>query len=268
MELFKTGTYGNIFRKDNIICKQTEIYGTGYNVGNIIEVWFYLNHKAYFIPKIIDVTANKNTFNIFMEYAGIDLYMWMQSSRYDTKKIPSIFKKLVSITKWFGDRKLVYVDFKPNNICIDDDDNIFLIDYGSVYFSNREVYYVWDDELLFQNKNIQVLNEKSDMASLALVIMFLYDNTRPPNDLNIILEKMINFEYDKISELMDILEITKDNINIDPFISDSDYIKRKIYKYTKYADDIINVISYEKKEEISKNFDIVKEFSNIGWRLN
>lgn len=140
--LIARGTYGKIYKiADNIVIKRMNVrYKKSREVisNNINESAFLATHGAMacFIPHIYNVQYDVNTRHIMItqKYVGMTLEerteQWTLEKRIET--FWDVLCQLARALMWLKVTKISHGDIKPTNICINDNLEVYLIDWGFV----------------------------------------------------------------------------------------------------------------------------------------
>jgi serine/threonine protein phosphatase PrpC len=115
----------------------------------IQEEWIGKRINSPNVVKIINQNRTRSCLYYLMEVvSGISLDKWMLANPLPSpKKAIGIVKQIASALKAFHDMETIHQDLKPANILIDEDMNIKVIDFGSVFVAGiAEVFIPLDHE--------------------------------------------------------------------------------------------------------------------------
>jgi serine/threonine protein kinase len=113
---------------------------------NLREICFLSTYKHIpFITQIekCEIDVANNNINMYMKSAGISLRDLSKILNIEDriKLVPTLMVQFARILIWLKQEKILHCDIKPANICIDNDNNIKLIDWGFVQkYSSRKQY--------------------------------------------------------------------------------------------------------------------------------
>lgn len=101
----------------------------------IQEEWIGKRINSQHVVKIITQNRTRSCLYYLMEYVpGISLDKWMKQNPLPSpKKAIGIVKHVANALKAFHQTETIHQDLKPANIIIDDEMNIKVIDFGSVF---------------------------------------------------------------------------------------------------------------------------------------
>lgn len=193
----------------NIKCSdQYEIDITALN-----EICFLKSLNIKSIPKmnnLIKYNNEEKTIRFYQEYKGESLASWLKKTSYNKrlKLLPSIITQISRILLYLHKLNIIHMDLKLDNICIDDDNNIFVIDFGLSSFQTIDCGIKYGTPS-YENPvdNSIVALPCKDIYAFGLVIYLILVGRRFWNveDMNKC------FDYDSIFKLLEI-----DNIETIP----------------------------------------------------
>ena len=300
MAYYKKGAYGKIYKlEDGNLEKQTFLYknpnmyiktpqGDIYtfidtNILECIVLKRFSKLNLDIFPKIEDIIIDKNIIKIKQQNCGINLVDWVLKTPFQDriKLLPHILQQISKILLTLKHYKIVHCDIKPSNICIDEYNNLYLIDFGFSTFVNAVSKGTpgtrfFCDPRYFNNTNIPI-DFYYDTFSMCMVIYFIiyknylhykefsecYNHYKKTNE-DILEEKILLFDVihnlvpDKILNLikrMVSLDINKritpeelyNELNIEPLIfpieekNTVEQIIKEIKTYPQYKECVKNI---------------------------
>lgn len=138
MEFLNRGTYGEVYKVDNEkVLKKCDLFESKkyLSSANIVETCFVKTFRdVSFITEAIDVKVEKKKLNIVQKYKGKNLVEFAKDLSYveRVKFLPDLLAQLARILMWLKRHRVVHMDIKNGNICIDNQRNVTLIDFGFV----------------------------------------------------------------------------------------------------------------------------------------
>ncbi|MBW8184876.1 bifunctional protein-serine/threonine kinase/phosphatase [Shewanella nanhaiensis] len=180
---------------------------TGYIDRFIQEEWIGKRIHSEYVVKIIEQKRPRTCLYYLMEYVhGVSLDKWMKQNHFPKPKIAiSIIEKVAKGLSEFHKMETIHQDLKPANILINQDNEIKIVDFGSVFVAGvAEIFVPLDHEgvlgtatysdpkyLLGKNTGIQ-----GDLYALATICYELFCGKLPYGDK--IEECQTAFEYDRL----------------------------------------------------------------------
>ncbi|ACA86904.1 bifunctional protein-serine/threonine kinase/phosphatase [Shewanella woodyi] len=180
---------------------------TGYIDRFIQEEWIGKRIHSEYVVKIIEQKRPRTCLYYLMEYVhGVSLDKWMKLNHFPKPKIAiSIIEKVAKGLSEFHKMETIHQDLKPANILINQDNEIKIVDFGSVFVAGvAEIFVPLDHEgvlgtatysdpkyLLGKNTGIQ-----GDLYALATICYELFCGKLPYGDK--IEECQTAFEYDRL----------------------------------------------------------------------
>ena len=180
---------------------------TGYIDRFIQEEWIGKRIHSEYVVKIIAQKRPRTFLYYLMEYVhGISLDKWMKQHHFPKPKLAiSIVEKIAKGLADFHQSETIHQDLKPANILVDDDHNIKIVDFGSVFVAGlAEVFIPLEHEgilgtatysdpkyLLGKNTGIQ-----GDLYALATITYEIFCGKLPYGEK--IEECQTAFEYDRL----------------------------------------------------------------------
>lgn len=180
---------------------------TGYIDRFIQEEWIGKRISSEYVVKIIEQERPRTCLYYLMEYVhGVSMDKWMKQNHFPKPKLAiSIIEKIAKGLAEFHKMETIHQDLKPANILIDKDNNIKIVDFGSVFVAGlAEVFIPLEHEgalgtatysdpkyLLGKNTGIQ-----GDLYALATISYELFCGKLPYGEK--IEECQTAFEYDRL----------------------------------------------------------------------
>lgn len=180
---------------------------TGYIDRFIQEEWIGKRIKSDYVVKIIQQKRPRTCLYYLMEYVhGVSLDSWIKQHHFPKPKIAiGIVEKIAKGLADFHSSETIHQDLKPANILVDDNHNIKIVDFGSVFVAGlAEVFIPLEHEgvlgtatysdpkyLLGKNTGIQ-----GDLYALATITYEIFCGKLPYGDK--IEECQTAFEYDRL----------------------------------------------------------------------
>ena len=212
------GSYGSVYRSKatGYAIKKCKIHEL-----NIIEIIYMKSLEAKcggnyrdYIPTIIKANMADANLYITMNYCGVHMSTFANYIPYERRIrfIPSIISQMAKFLMWLKENKLVHMDIKCENICVQSvGENIVLkfIDFGfaSIYCKHSDSYVgthsYADPKFITESKNHQIC-PAYDMFSCGITIA------------SFISKKYINARRDFLTELYF-------NIRIEDLYQDMNY---------------------------------------------
>ncbi|RTR37966.1 bifunctional protein-serine/threonine kinase/phosphatase [Shewanella canadensis] len=180
---------------------------TGYIDRFIQEEWIGKRISSEYVVRIIEQERPRTCLYYLMEYVhGVSMDKWMKQNHFPKPKLAiSIIEKIAKGLAEFHKMETIHQDLKPANILIDKDNNIKIVDFGSVFVAGlAEVFIPLEHEgalgtatysdpkyLLGKNTGIQ-----GDLYALATISYELFCGKLPYGEK--IEECQTAFEYDRL----------------------------------------------------------------------
>lgn len=182
------------------------------------------------IPRIIDIEEDENNIIIIKEYVEArTLSNYLNEKRLTDKEIAKLMIKLCNILEYMHDEmNLLHMDLKPDNIMIDNNDELWLIDLGSVVSKNIDTKVNTGSPTFAAPE--QYLNEQatveSDIYGLGRVLAYICQRRLTKDDrFKEIIDKASKHEKNQryksvksmikaIKNVLDELEVTKETSKI------------------------------------------------------
>lgn len=180
---------------------------TGYIDRFIQEEWIGKRIHSEYVVKIIEQKRPRTCLYYLMEYVhGVSLDKWMKQNHFPKPKMAiAIIEKVAKGLSEFHKMETIHQDLKPANILINQDNEIKIVDFGSVFVAGvAEIFVPLDHEgvlgtatysdpkyLLGKNTGIQ-----GDLYALATICYELFCGKLPYGDK--IEECQTAFEYDRL----------------------------------------------------------------------
>ena len=141
-EYLEEGGYGKIIKYNNMISKVQTIWDFEKNKFNVIafkEMFLGLSINHPLFLQFCNIEISKNKLFLFSNYKGFTLLDFIEnSSNNKREKLASvILPQIIEGYRALHKEKIIYSDIKPENILIDYDNNISIIDYGSLLIKTK-----------------------------------------------------------------------------------------------------------------------------------
>jgi serine/threonine protein phosphatase PrpC len=173
----------------------------------IQEEWIGKRIDSDNVVKIINQTSKRTFLYYLMEYVpGISLEKWMLEHPMPTPKLAiTIVKKIANALQSFHQAETIHQDLKPGNILVDEQLNLKVIDFGSVFVAGIAEIFIplehagalgtasYSDPHYLQGKNTAV---QGDIYSLATITYELFTGQLPYGDK--IDHCFSSFDYEKL----------------------------------------------------------------------
>lgn len=222
-----SGGFGKVYevKGTNLVKKEMDLR---YDE-NIREICFLSTYKH--IPFITqfnkcEIDTVKNTLNLYMENAGSSLRDLSKTMKLEDKikLVPTLMIQFARITIWMKQEKILHCDVKPANICIDNNLNIKLIDWGFVqkYISGKQYKIgtqVFYDPYTYSDK----INHNSEIFAFGISICYFL---------------LSGFDYDEWEEFC--LEFDD---------KDTSTLKTNVDKVIELNDKALDILDIEKLEQ-------------------
>ena len=149
---------------------------------NIVKIIGYRN----MIVTEADTRSKAKVGCIFLEYVSGDTLSNIDVVKFTSKKKFKIIKQLLSSIEMAHNEGIIHRDINPNNIMIDDNENVKIIDFGickikqminsaTVFQMGTSLYSAPEVNLHSQNAT-----EQSDLYSIGAVMYYLFTGEQPP----------------------------------------------------------------------------------------
>jgi serine/threonine protein kinase len=183
------GTYGEVYlKKDDptVVVKNMQLYDEDGDLveSNLREAIFLSTFSKIpeyreFIPTLYNINVKNKKITFEMENCGISLHDWAHKTPYieRMKCFPDIICQIARILIFFKKHKLAHMDFKPANLCIDENNKVRAIDFG---FITKEInqenkitigtHCITDPRLLSEER---ISLYDNDMFSLGVICLFI-----------------------------------------------------------------------------------------------
>ena len=171
-----SGGFGKVFevKGTNTVKKEMDLRYEE----NLREICFLSTYKHIpFITNLekCEIDEKNNTINMFMKHAGISIRDLSKTMKMEEriKLVPTLMIQFARILIWMKQENILHCDVKPANICIDDELNVTMIDWGFVqriltnkkYKIGTQVFY---DPYTFHDK----INHNSEMFAFGISLCY------------------------------------------------------------------------------------------------
>ena len=171
-----SGGFGKVYeiKGTNLVKKEMDLR----HEENIREICFLSTYKHIpFITQInkCEIDSVKKTINLFMEYAGLSLRDLSKKLNIEEriKLVPTLMVQFARIMIWMKQEKILHCDVKPANICIDEDYNIKMIDWGFVQkFIPNKKYQIGTQVFYDPYTHCDKINYSSEMFAFGITICY------------------------------------------------------------------------------------------------
>lgn len=183
---------------------------TGYIDRFIQEEWIGKRIDSDYVVKIIKQQRPRTCLYYLMEHVqGVSLDKWMEKNHFPKPKLAfSLVEQIAQGLAAFHKMETIHQDLKPGNILVDENNNIKVVDFGSVFVAGlAEVFIPLEHEgvlgtatysdpkyLLGKNTGVQ-----GDLYALATITYEIFTGKLPYGDK--IEECQTAFEYDRLRYL-------------------------------------------------------------------
>jgi uncharacterized protein YjbI with pentapeptide repeats len=150
-----------------------------------IEALKRLDHPR--IPKYIDAFETADGFCLVQEY--IDARSLAETQEWQPREVKNIALAILEILVYLQSVTVFHRDIKPENILIDENSNIYLVDFGSAKINNGELSTIVSGTMGFMSPELlfgKELTKASDLYSLGATLICLLTNTSSENIKNLI----------------------------------------------------------------------------------
>lgn len=140
--LIARGSFGSVYRVDeSTIEKKMDLFDiltddepSALHDRNIKEAIFLNSFKAPFIPKCHQTTIRDKKIFLREQYCGITLTEYAKKLTYIQRieMLPVLMCQMARILVWLKRHKIAHMDIKPDNLCINENNELTLIDFGFV----------------------------------------------------------------------------------------------------------------------------------------
>ncbi|GAB6106326.1 protein kinase domain-containing protein [Fusibacter bizertensis] len=193
-----------------LICKSTNIKA-GLDELSILKKLNQSNFNCF--PKLIDYKMTNQSFQIYMSYiegATVAHIINNKAKREERlQRIDQIVLSAIKALNALHNEGILHLDLKPENVIIDDHNNVFIIDFSTSIFMNRKEeinHFVgsWgyiSPEVMLATSHV---DESSDYFSLGKVLLELIgeQHYKLPFDLYEHLLALCSIQQEKRKEIM------------------------------------------------------------------
>ncbi|KAK9763047.1 serine/threonine protein kinase [Basidiobolus ranarum] len=100
-------------------------------ISNEIYIAISLSHPN--IVQTVDVVLERNQIHQVMEYCPKDLFTVVKEATLTQKKMDHYFAQLIQGLAYLHQRGVAHRDLKLENLCIDEEDNLKIVDFGCAF---------------------------------------------------------------------------------------------------------------------------------------
>ena len=159
----------------------------------IMEEWVGSRIDSNFVAKVIRPERPRKFLYYLIEHvAGDTLAKWIKKNPHpDLSEVVRIIEQLVKGLRDFHRKETLHQDLKPDNIVLDHNDNVKIIDFGSVYITGiseieasieRDIILGTDEYAAPEYKLGRKSGPSSDMFSLAIIAYEMMTGKMPWGD--------------------------------------------------------------------------------------
>jgi hypothetical protein len=184
-----SGGFGKVYdvKGTNMVKKEMDLR----HEENIREICFLSTYKHVpFITHLqsCNIDEKNNMINLFMTHAGISLRDLSKTLKIEEriKLIPTLMIQFARILIWMKQENILHCDVKPANICIDNDLNVTMIDWGFVQriLANKK-YKIGTQVFYDPYTHNDIINHDSEMFAFGITLCYFV---------------MAGFDYDEWEE--------------------------------------------------------------------
>ena len=247
-----SGTFSKVYECYNI--KINRSFAIKSDESNLIKYEANIYNKLREIeniPKIYDFFCIKNTYYLVLDLMSMTLVDYKnrnyQSANYDNK-LKTIITQLITTIEKIHNKSIIHRDLKPNNICFDNNQKLYIIDFG------LSKYYIINDCHIENTKltniigssnfcSLNILNllqpsRRDDIESVIYILLYLILDEKTYLVFN-------NLSLDKkkdVNTIEKLLELNK-NILYNNIIIILKYIRRLRFEQKPNYKYIIEILS-------------------------
>ena len=229
-----SGTFSKVYECLNINTQRS--FAIKADEGNLIKYEANIYNKLREIeniPKIYDFFCIKNTYYLVLDLMSLTLVDYKnrnyQSANYDNK-LKTIITQLITTIEKIHNKSIIHRDLKPNNICFDNNQKLYIIDFGLAKHYIINNCHIENNKLtnIIGSSNFCSLNilnllqpsRRDDIESVIYILLYLIFDEKTYLVFN-------NLSLDKKKDIATIEKLSEINKNI----LSSNLIK--ILKYTR-----------------------------------
>lgn len=165
------------------LCNKNFVYKIGFSESSLYsEIHILKNFKKDKVVKGIPEIKSSGVFyinNIKFRYLQIPFYKHNLTKEIFRKNPIKIIVNLLNILKTIHEKKYVHFDIKPKNIMIDDNNEIFLIDYDLTRKfdpkPDEKKKYIGTKKYISRDACSGIVSYKADLESLFYTILYLHN---------------------------------------------------------------------------------------------
>ena len=230
---------------------------------NLREICFLSTYKHVpFITQIVktEIDITNRNMDMYMKNAGLSLRELSDKISLEEriKMVPNLIIQFARILIWMKQEKILHCDIKPRNICIDENKNVKIIDWGFVqktiptkkYTIGTELFYdpyTWDDKIDYS----------SEMFAFGLSICHFITKSLDYDKWD---EFCSNFDIDEIENKGNCQKINKEALKIID-IEKMQPSMFSIFQSSVYYEMLLSMIYINPTYRIDM-FDLYNKFSN------
>jgi serine/threonine protein kinase len=215
LKYISSGGFGKVYELKNtsFVVKKMD---TKYEE-NLREICFLSTYKHVpFITQIVKTeidTTNKNI-DMYMKNAGLSLRELSDKISLEEriKMVPYLMIQFARILIWMRQEKILHCDIKPRNICIDENKNVTIIDWGFVQKTIPTKKYTIGTELFYDPYTLEdKIDYSSEMFAFGLSICHFVTKSLDYDKWD---EFCSNCDIDELENNRECYEINKEALKI------------------------------------------------------
>ena len=183
-----SGTFSTVYMCYNL--KSSKKYAIKSDKTNLIKHEANIYNKLREIeniPKIYDFFSVENIYYLVLDLMSCNLIDYknrnFSSESYDNKLI-CVTKQLFETIEKIHDKSILHRDLKPNNICFDENQKLFLIDFGlskqyiinNQHIENKKINNIIGscNFCSLNTINLIELSRRDDIESIVYILIYLF----------------------------------------------------------------------------------------------
>ena len=129
------------------------------------------------LPKLYALTKDRN---LIIQFINGKTLMHINKNIFNLEQIMNIILQLAVIIKYFHENKLIYRDLKPDNIIIDDNCNVFIVDFDRMIdVRNNEMHTADFSSIFIAPEAINgEISYENDIYSLGKIIIYILNENK------------------------------------------------------------------------------------------